>query len=100
MEAASAAGTSPLTSGREKFWASWGNRVPARRPFSTVFPEGWSLRPGSVWYAASQTGPVDIYRIPEPARRLLMRTDWGIVHQNSTESLRMRVSAGGNVGSG
>ena len=53
---------------------------------------------GSVWYAASQTGPVDIYRIPEPTRRLLMRTDWGIVHQNSTESLRMRVSAGGNVG--
>jgi putative phosphonate transport system ATP-binding protein len=53
---------------------------------------------GAVWYAASHTGPVDIYKIPEPARRLLMRAEWGIVHQNSLEGLRMGVSAGGNVG--
>jgi putative phosphonate transport system ATP-binding protein len=53
---------------------------------------------GRVWYARGQSGPVDVYAISEPARRLLMRTEWGIVHQNSLEGLRMRVSAGGNVG--
>jgi putative phosphonate transport system ATP-binding protein len=53
---------------------------------------------GRVWYSASRSGPVDIYQIREPARRLFMHTDWGIVHQNSLEGLRMRVSAGGNVG--
>ncbi len=53
---------------------------------------------GEIWYGASQAGPVNIYRIPEPVRRLLMRTDWGIVYQNSLEGLRMQVSAGGNVG--
>ena len=34
----------------------------------------------------------------EAERRLLMRTDWGFVHQNPPEGLRMAVSAGGNVG--
>ncbi|HWU41691.1 MAG TPA: ATP-binding cassette domain-containing protein, partial [Candidatus Acidoferrum sp.] len=43
---------------------------------------------GSVWYAAGQNGLMDIYRMSEPARRLLMRTDWGVVHQNSPEGLR------------
>ena len=34
----------------------------------------------------------------EPERRLLMRTDWGIVYQNPKDGLRMNVSAGANVG--
>ncbi len=34
----------------------------------------------------------------EAERRLLMRTDWGFVHQDSREGLRMGVSAGANVG--
>jgi putative phosphonate transport system ATP-binding protein len=53
---------------------------------------------GAVRYAAGQTGAVDIYQIAEPARRLMMRTEWGMVHQNAMEGLRMRVSAGANVG--
>ena len=53
---------------------------------------------GAVKYGASQTGAVDIYEISEPARRLMMRTEWGIVHQNALEGLRMQVSAGANVG--
>ncbi len=59
-----------------------------------------NLKPacGAVLYAAGQNGLVNIYQMPEPARRLLMRTDWGVVHQNSFAGLRMRVSAGGNVG--
>ena len=40
----------------------------------------------------------DIFSLSEPDRRRLMRTDWGIVHQNPRDGLRMNVSAGGNVG--
>jgi putative phosphonate transport system ATP-binding protein len=36
--------------------------------------------------------------LSEPERRLLMRTDWGFVHQDATQGLRMNVSAGGNIG--
>ena len=41
---------------------------------------------------------VDVFALPEPERRRLMRSDWGIVHQNPRDGLRMAVSAGGNVG--
>lgn len=34
----------------------------------------------------------------EAELRFLMRTDWGFVHQNPADGLRMRVSAGANVG--
>ena len=40
----------------------------------------------------------DLATLGEAERRLLMRTDWGFVHQNPIDGLRMRVSAGGNVG--
>ena len=35
--------------------------------------------------------------MPEQQRRALMRTAWGIVHQNPRDGLRMGVSAGGNI---
>jgi putative phosphonate transport system ATP-binding protein len=41
---------------------------------------------------------VDIFTLPEATRRSMMRTEWGIVHQNPRDGLRMDVSAGGNVG--
>jgi putative phosphonate transport system ATP-binding protein len=41
---------------------------------------------------------VDMLRLPESARRRLLRTDWGIVHQNPRDGLRMGVTAGANVG--
>jgi putative phosphonate transport system ATP-binding protein len=52
---------------------------------------------------APQTGQVryggrDIQAMGESARRLLHRTEWGFVHQNPRDGLRMGVSAGGNVG--
>jgi len=53
---------------------------------------------GTVEYATRTGEVVDLYRISEPERRMLMRTDWGIVHQNPREGLRMKVSAGANVG--
>lgn len=36
--------------------------------------------------------------LSEAERRHLMRTDWGFVHQNPADGLRMSVSAGANVG--
>ena len=53
---------------------------------------------GRVTFDTRDAGPTDIFQLSEPRRRLLMRTDWGIVHQNPREGLRMNVSAGGNVG--
>ena len=40
----------------------------------------------------------DVHAMSEARRRLLMRTDWGIVRQNPRDGLRMGVSAGANVG--
>ena len=40
----------------------------------------------------------DLADLGEAERRFLMRTDWGFVHQNPVDGLRMRVSAGANVG--
>jgi putative phosphonate transport system ATP-binding protein len=40
----------------------------------------------------------DLAALSEAERRRLARTDWGFVHQNPRDGLRMGVSAGGNVG--
>jgi putative phosphonate transport system ATP-binding protein len=40
----------------------------------------------------------DIYSMSQAQQRLLARTDWGFVHQNAADGLRMDVSAGANVG--
>jgi putative phosphonate transport system ATP-binding protein len=39
-----------------------------------------------------------VHDMGEAAMRRLHRTDWGFVHQNPRDGLRMRVSAGGNIG--
>lgn len=53
---------------------------------------------GEVAYR-SGNGPLrDIYALSESERRMLLRTEWGLVHQNPRDGLRMTVSAGGNVG--
>jgi putative phosphonate transport system ATP-binding protein len=59
-----------------------------------------STRPsaGTVEYLDREDGLIDIYRVPEPKRRHLMRTEWGMVYQNPKEGLRMRISAGANIG--
>lgn len=53
---------------------------------------------GVVEYDTTDQGLVDVYGLSEPRQRMLMRTDWGIVHQNPRDGLRMGVSAGANVG--
>jgi putative phosphonate transport system ATP-binding protein len=52
---------------------------------------------GVVWYR-DPTGLLhDVHSMPAPALRTLHRSDWGFVHQDPQQSLRMAVSAGGNV---
>lgn len=53
---------------------------------------------GSAEFATREGTIVDVLRLPEPMRRRLLRTDWGIVHQNPRDGLRMSVTAGANVG--
>ncbi len=54
---------------------------------------------GAVLYRPADGGPaVDVHALPEGRRRLLMRTDWGYVHQDPRDGLRMGVSAGANIG--
>ncbi|MDB5370300.1 MAG: Phosphonate lyase system protein PhnK [Roseomonas sp.] len=58
------------------------------------------MRPaaGSVTYRAPDGTTHAVHDMGEAALRRLMRTDWGFVHQNARDGLRMGVSAGGNVG--
>jgi putative phosphonate transport system ATP-binding protein len=53
---------------------------------------------GAVSYRMRDGEMRELYRLSEAERRLLLRTDWGFVHQNPAEGLRMTVSAGANVG--
>ena len=53
---------------------------------------------GTVCYRDPDGHAHDLHAMPAPALRALHRSDWGFVHQNPRDSLRMRVSAGGNVG--
>ncbi|MET0172548.1 MAG: phosphonate C-P lyase system protein PhnK [Agrobacterium vaccinii] len=53
---------------------------------------------GSIRYRMRDGRFPDLLDLSEAERRFLARTDWGFVHQNPADGLRMRVSAGANVG--
>ena len=53
---------------------------------------------GKVIYDTRMDGARNIFDMTESERRLLMRTDWGLVRQNPRDGLRLGVSAGANVG--
>jgi len=53
---------------------------------------------GRVAYQQRDGRVADLFDLSEPARRLLMRTDWGFVHQNPRDGLRLGLSAGANIG--
>ena len=53
---------------------------------------------GHVRYRMRDDVMRDVFALTEAERRMLMRTDWGFVHQDPTNGLRMNVSAGANVG--
>jgi putative phosphonate transport system ATP-binding protein len=59
-----------------------------------------ALRPddGIVNYYDPRGETYDVHEMPAPMLRTLQRSDWGFVHQDPRRSLRMNVSAGGNVG--
>lgn len=52
---------------------------------------------GIVAFDTKNKGLVDIFSLSEPDRRRVQREEWGFVHQNPRDGLRMRVSAGANV---
>jgi putative phosphonate transport system ATP-binding protein len=52
---------------------------------------------GQVSFDLRDHGLQEIYGMSEAQRRMLARTDWGFVHQNAADGLRMNVSAGANV---
>lgn len=53
---------------------------------------------GSAHYAGADGALTDLATLRERDVRRLWRTEWGFVHQNAADGLRMHVSAGGNVG--
>ena len=53
---------------------------------------------GVVLYRDPAGATHDVHTMPAPALRTLHRSDWGFVHQDPRQNLRMNVSAGGNVG--
>lgn len=52
---------------------------------------------GTVRYATA-AGLRDVYALGRAERRWLARTEWGYVHQDAREGLRLGVSAGANIG--
>jgi putative phosphonate transport system ATP-binding protein len=52
---------------------------------------------GTIHFRRDETDH-DIYALDEASRRAMMRTEWGMVHQNPRDGLRLDVSAGGNIG--
>lgn len=58
------------------------------------------LRPdgGTVLYRDRDGAVCDVHLTGAPVLRRLHRSEWGTVHQNPRDALRMAVSAGGNVG--
>ncbi len=60
------------------------------------------LRPdgGDVTYRMRDGEEREIFALSEAERRLLLRTDWGFVHQDSALGLRMNVSAAATSASG
>lgn len=56
------------------------------------------LTSGSIFYRMRDGEMRELYDLDEAQRRYLLRTDWGFVHQNPADGLRMTVSAGANIG--
>jgi putative phosphonate transport system ATP-binding protein len=53
---------------------------------------------GEMRYCRLTGESLDLCKLSEPRRRLLMRSEWGFVQQNPRDGLRMNVSAGANIG--
>lgn len=58
---------------------------------------GLPIDHGHLTYSSTAGESLDLNHIPEGRRRFLMRTEWGFVHQNPRDGLRMNVTAGANI---
>lgn len=54
-------------------------------------------RPADSSGITATAGAVDLASLSERDIRRLWRTEWGFVHQNAADGLRMHISAGGNI---
>ena len=80
-------------------WRSSANPARARRRCSTASPAQLDAERGRVLLPhARRRGARASSSCREAERRALMRTDWGFVHQDPRDGLRMSVSAGANIG--
>ena len=50
---------------------------------------------GTIHYRLRDGTMADLFGLSEAVRRQLLRTDWGVVHQNPRDGLRLTVSAPG-----
>ena len=53
---------------------------------------------GRILYRGGDGECRDVLTLGEADRRALLRGEWGLVHQNPRDGLRLRVSAGANIG--
>ncbi len=53
---------------------------------------------GTVVYRDADGAVQDMHTLPEARRRRLLRTELGFVHQHARDGLRLKVSAGANIG--
>ncbi|NEQ97619.1 MAG: phosphonate C-P lyase system protein PhnK [Cyanothece sp. SIO2G6] len=56
------------------------------------------IEDGELIYFDRSDTQINLRTLPEPRRRKLMKTEWGFVQQNPRDGLRMRVTAGANIG--
>jgi putative phosphonate transport system ATP-binding protein len=75
-----------------------GKAVQAKPPLLNCLSTRLAPTAGAIEYRMRDGSMRNLYQLSEAERRLLMRTDWGFVHQNAADGLRMNVSAGANVG--
>ena len=61
-------------------------------------PACWRRTPARCSTATRHGATAIVLGLAEAARRRLLRTDWGFVHQNPRDGLRLGVTAGGNIG--
>jgi putative phosphonate transport system ATP-binding protein len=53
---------------------------------------------GTALYRRADGSAIDIFTVSDVERRRLLRTEWGLIHQNPRDGLRFNVSAGANAG--
>ncbi|WP_121968115.1 phosphonate C-P lyase system protein PhnK [Leptolyngbya sp. BC1307] len=53
---------------------------------------------GQILYRSATNETLDVSQLSESDRRQLMRSEWGFVRQHARDGLRMKVTAGANIG--